>query len=130
MKDTLRFRNMQDMQNEAEEFLTKISDPEIKTCAKFLLIAGYAYISDYISDVKKKTYTNLAILIHNEMIPYVKKADTDVAFEGSELAALFARVPSNSTARRVYELYDACDVQMKKYAVMRLMDLLLTYYIK
>lgn len=124
MKDVLIFKNMQEMCGEAEEFLTKITDPEIKSCAKFLLISCYSYINEFVSDVSKKTYNNLSTLIRYELMDEEEKSDH------TKLYNLMNAAPRHTTAYKVFSLYDHCDPQMKKYAQMRLMDLLLMYYIK
>lgn len=125
MKDVLRFKNMQDMSAEADEFLSKVIDLDIKACAKFLLISCYSYINDYMQDSSKKTYANLSLLIKNEMVS--KNHDEK---GNSQFFNMIEKIPSGSTARKVYDLYYNCPEDIKKRAQMHLMNLLLTYYIK
>ena len=125
MREVLRFKNVQDMSNEADEFLTKIVDPEIKACAKFLLISCYSYINDFVQDIASKTYKNLSCLVEFEMMGPENKSS-----ENTKLCNLLQNAPSNSISKKMYNIYNYCEPQMKKYAQMRLMELLLSYYIK
>lgn len=118
MKEVLRFKNMQEMSQEADDFLSKIIDPDIKVCAKFLLVSCYAYMSDFMQDSSKKTYANLSLLVKNEML------------KNSQLHILIEKIPAGSTARKVYDLYYNCSPELKQKAQMHLMNLLLTFYIK
>lgn len=125
MKEILKFKNMQEMSNEADEFLTKIGDMEIKVCAKFLLISCYSYLNEFITDDSKKTYKNIATLICYELL--------ETEYEDGEHSKLYTMLQNandKSTAKKVYKLYFNCEKNTKKYAQMRLMELLLTYYIK
>lgn len=125
MKDVLKFKNMQDMSNEAEEFLAKVLDPDIKSCAKFLLISCYAYMNEFIGDNTKKNYANLSTLVKFELV----ETEYDENHH-SKLYVMLQNAPDRCVAKKVYNLYYNCEDKLKKYAQMRLMDLLLTYYIK
>lgn len=116
---------MQDMVNEADDFLNKITDPDIKACAKLLLVSCYAYMNDYIGDNSKKTYANLSTLIKYELL------ETEYESSGcSKLNLMLKEAPDRSVSKRVYKMYSNCLEELKKKAQMHLMTMLLTYHIK
>lgn len=128
MKDVLKFKNVTEMMTEADEFLAKITDCEIKACSKFLLLSCYAYINEYVTDDTKKSYGNLATLVKYELLEteYIEK-DGETS---SKLTILMKQLPNHSVAKKVYQLYLNCDEKMKKYAQMRIMEQLLPFYAK
>jgi hypothetical protein len=126
MKDILRFKSMQEMSNEADEYLATIKDEDVKVCAKFLLISGYAYMNDYMIEDAKKTYQNLSILIKYELVV------TEYSNGMSKYQEMLSKpqVKDSSVAKRMYNLYYNCDETLKKKAQMHLMNKMLTSYFK
>lgn len=126
MREILNFKSMQDMCNEAEDFLAKVSDLEIKACAKLLLVSCYAYMDEYVIDNTKKTYKNLATLVKHEML----KTEYNKETGNSAFHDMINKVPDRVAASKVYNLYYNCSEDLKNKAQMHLMNLLLPHYIK
>lgn len=126
MKDILVFRNMQEMVNEADSFLTMVTDADVKACAKLLLISCYSYVNDYIADNAKKTYANLATLVRYELLGTA----VDNVQNFSHLFEMMNKVPDRAASKKVFQMYNSCLNELKKKAQMHLMILLLPYYLK
>lgn len=126
MKDILVFRNMQEMVNEADSFLTMVTDADVKACAKLLLISCYSYVNDYIADNAKKTYANLATLVKYELLE-TAVGDTK---NYSHLFEMMSKAPDRAVSKKVFQMYNSCQDELKKKAQMHLMTLLLPYYLK
>lgn len=124
MKEILNFKNTQDMANEADDFLAKVTDPEIKACARLLLVSAYSYLNEFIADNTKKTYKYLVTLIKYEMMETTYKNGV------SNLYLMLQQAPEKSPTRKIYELYYNCLPDVKKNAQMHLMNLLLPFYVK
>lgn len=118
MKDILVFQNIQEMVDEADNFLTTVTDEDVKACAKLLLISCYAYMNDNIIDNAKKTYAKLAILVEHQFQLTGKLRD------------MIHELPDKAVAKRVYKIYDGCMDEIQEKATMHLMTLLLPYYLK
>lgn len=126
MKDILVFRNMQEMVNEADSFLTMVTDADVKACAKLLLISCYSYVNDYIADNAKKTYANLATLVRYELLGTA----VDDVQNFSHFFEMMNKVPDRAVSKKVFQMYNSCLNELKKKAQMHLMILLLPYYLK
>lgn len=123
MKDVLKFKTMQEMCNEADEYVATIKDEDVKACAKLLMISCYSYMTDFMKEDARRTYQNVSTLIKYELIATGRQ---DVK---SKFQEILANTPDRTTARRVYELYYACPIDIKKRAQMLLMAKLLPQHI-
>lgn len=117
---------MQEMVNEADSFLTMVTDADVKACAKLLLISCYSYVNDYIADNAKKTYANLATLVRYELLGTA----VDNVQNFSHLFEMMNKVPDRAASKKVFQMYNSCLNELKKKAQMHLMILLLPYYLK
>ena len=124
MRDVLKFKTMQEMCNEADEYVTTIKDEDVKACAKLLMISCYSYMSEFMQDDSKRTYQNVSTLIKYEMLATGRQDVT------SKFKEILANAPDRATSKRVYELYYTCPIELKKRAQLQLMSKLLPQHIK
>ena len=88
------------------------------------MVSCYSYMTEFMQDDAKRTYQNVSTLIKYEMLATGRQ---DV---NSKFKEILANAPDRATSKKVYELYYACPIELKKRAQLQLMSKLLPQHIK